>query len=331
MIEKRKEASAQKHSHILQNVRMFLGKNLSKKARKKIVVIGGGKGCAAVLSALAPYPVELSAVVAMADDGGSTGALRRELGVHPPGSVRPALVALAHNKDAARLFEYRFEKGDLRGHTVGNLVIAGFEKLFGDFERAVAEAGKILDARGKVVPSTYDPATLVAELADGSVVRGETEIDIPKQKNRAPIQRVWLEPKARLNPKAREAILRADMIVIGPGDLYTSIIPNFLVSGMPVALKKSRAKKVYVVNAINKVGETDGFTAGDFVHTIERYVGHGALNSAVVNKKIVSPACVRPENLLRSPAPVFADLLNAKSRHRYDQKTLANMLTSFVK
>ena len=298
--------------------------------KKKIIVIGGGKGCAAVLSGLASHPVELSAIVAMADDGGSTGVLRRELAVHPPGSVRPALVALAQDQATARLFEYRFAEGVLQGHTVGNVIIAGFEKLHGSFEKAIAEAEKLLHARGKVIPSTLQRVTLFAELKDKAVIRGETEIDIPKEKNRPPIRRVWLEPRARLNPEARAAILRADMIVIGPGDLYTSIIPNFLVSGMREAVKKSRAKKVFVVNAMNKTGETDGFTAGDFVRSVQRYAGNRVLDCAVANKKITSPECVRPENLPRSPAPILVNLLNAKNQNRYDQKMLAKLLISFA-
>lgn len=246
-----------------------------KKKQKDIVVIGGGTGTFTVLSGLKKYRnVKLSAIVSMADDGGSTGVLREEFGILPPGSVRPALVALAHSEKAvADLFNFRFEEGTLKGHNVGNLLIAAFADMYGNFEKAIDEAGKILHVQGSVIPSTLDNARLCAELENGTIIRGETNIDIPKHDGNLKIRRVWLDPLCRANPRALAAIAKADLIVIGPGDLFSSIIPNFLAQGIPEAIKKSKAKKVYVCNVMTKFGETNNFSAKTFVDTIGQYLG----------------------------------------------------------
>jgi uncharacterized cofD-like protein len=255
---------------------------------KKIVVIGGGTGTYTVLIGLKKYPVDLTAVVSMADDGGSTKVLREEFGVLPPGSVRPALIALSHAPQAiANLFQFRFQEGEngLSGHNFGNLFLTALTKQLGSFEKAIEEAGKILNIKGRVIPSTLDNCRLYAELQNGEVIQGETNIDVPKHDAKLKIKKVWLDPVCAVNPKAVEAINEADVIVIGPGDLYTSIVPNFLVEGMGEVLRQAQGKKVFVCNLMTKFGETNDFTAEDFVQALEEYIGEGTLSYIIVNDK----------------------------------------------
>lgn len=256
---------------------------------KKIVVIGGGTGVFTVLSGLKKYPVDLSAIVTMADNGGSTRILREEFGILPPGDIRRALVALARSeKMLASLFNYRFKKGgSLAGHNFGNLLITALERMKGDFEKAIDEAGKILNIKGEVIPVTLENTNLYALLEDGKIIEGEANIDVPKHNPHLKIKRVYLKPQAKANKRAKSAILKADLIVIGPGDLYTSIIPNLLVRGIPQALKESPAKKVYVCNLMTKLGETHDFTYLDFVKQIERYLGRDARRLAESERPVL--------------------------------------------
>ena len=312
------------------------------KNASKIVVIGGGTGAFTVLSGLRKYPVELSAIVSMADDGGSTGVLREEFGILPPGDVRRVLVAMSHSdRLLSDLFNYRFEEGGLRGHTFGNIMLTALERVTGSFEDAVDEAARILRVRGKVFPVTLNNVRLFAELEDGKVISGETNLDIPKHDGRLKVSRVWLRPEAKLNEKARKAIQEADLVIIGPGDLYTSIIPNLLVFGMKEALKKSPAKKAFVVNLMTKWGETNGFTAADFLSALEKYLGRDVLDYIVVNKK--RPASERarhyekenaefiePGDLPVKPIPVFGDYLRGRGFVRHDPEKLAKILVSLI-
>lgn len=252
--------------------------------KKHIVVIGGGTGTYTVLTGLKKYPVNLTAIVAMADDGGSTRILREEFGVLPPGSVRPAMVALSSQEETlAKLFSFRFSQGELSGHSFGNLFLTALAKQLGSFEGAIETASRLLHLKGEVIPSTLQKVILYAELENGKVIKGEANIDMPKHNGKLRIKRVWLQPKAKANPRALQAIRRADLIVIGPGDLYTSIIPNFLAQGIVKAVKRSRAKKVYVCNIMTKFGETTGFSAKDFADALEDYIGKDALSYFVVN------------------------------------------------
>lgn len=240
---------------------------------KKVVVIGGGSGSFVVLSALKELDVDISAVVAMTDSGGSTGRLRDQLGVLPPGDLRQALVALSDSPEIWRkIFAYRFDSGDLEGHNFGNLFISVIERITGNLENAVEEASKVLDVKGKVIPVTYSDCTLCAEYEDGSVIEGEDKIDDSLTK-RPRIKYMYVYPEATPNQAAVNAIEDADLIVFPPGDLYTSIVPNFLVEGMAEALFKSKAKKVYFINLMNKRGQTDDYKASDYVYEIERYSG----------------------------------------------------------
>jgi len=312
--------------------------------RKKIVVIGGGTGVFTVLSGLKNYDVDLTAVVNMADDGGSTGILREEFGILPPGDLRRALVALSRtdNKMLSDLFNFRFQNGSgLTGHNFGNLMITALERITGDFGRAIHEASKILQVEGKVIPVTLANARLYAELDDGKIIKGETNIDIPNHDGRLKIKRVWLEPAAKLNPRAAKAIEAADGIVVGPGDLFTSIMPNLLIGGMRRALKNSKAKKIYVVNLMTKFGETNGFAAHDFIGVVAGELGNGVLDYAIVNNRRPSLAQVKKyaeeksmlvdaRELPAKPTPITGDFLRTRNLVRHDPDKLAKAILSLV-
>jgi len=271
---------------------------------KTIVVIGGGTGIFSVLSGLKKYPVNLSAIVTMADSGGSTRVLREEFGILPPGDIRRALVALAGSeKLLASLFNYRFKEGGLSGHNFGNLLITALERIKGDFEKAIEEAGKILNIRGQVIPVTLGNTNLYAVLENGQVIEGETNIDIPKHNPHLKIKKVYLKPKIKANKKAIAALLKADLIVIGPGDLYTSIIPNLLVKGISRAIKRSKAKKVYICNLMTKWGETNNFTGYDFIKEIENYLNRLAKHSRRAGSSV--PRRVLDYVIFNTKKPLF--------------------------
>lgn len=251
---------------------------------KKIVTIGGGTGQFTLLSGLKKYPVELTAIVSMADDGGSTGVLRDELGVLPPGDIRQCLVALSESEEIVRdLFNYRFESGSLKGHNFGNIFLSALEKISGNFNEAVRVSGKVLATRGVVTPVTTQNARLV--LKEGAMVsiRGQYAIEtspLPQQ------YELHLEPEVYANPKAVQAIEKADCIVIGPGALFTSILPNLIVKGVPEAIQRSSAKVVFNCNLMNKPGHTDQFSVGDYVELIETYLGRGRVDYVTCNDKM---------------------------------------------
>jgi uncharacterized cofD-like protein len=254
----------------------------------KVVTIGGGTGSYSSLMGLKKYPFKITAVVNMFDDGGSTGVLRDELGVLPPGDIRQCLVALAESSKILRdLFNYRFEEGGLKGHSFGNLFLSTLEKQSGSMKKAIDEAGKILRISGKVVPITFTKNTsLCVELADGRKIVGETHIDVvTKKEKRAAVKKLYLSHKASLNDDAREAIEKADFILLGPGDLYTSIIPNLLVNGVPKVIKNSKAKKIFVVNLMTKYGHTSGFGAAKHLEELEKYLGKGVVDFILINSK----------------------------------------------
>src|SRR3989338_8459514 len=220
---------------------------------KKIVVIGGGTGTFTVLSGLKHYHAELTAIGTMADNGGSTGRLRDEFGVLPPGDLRQCLVALSEADTVMRkLFNHRYEHGDLAGHNFGNIFISTLEQVTGSLDKALHVAGKILQIHGQVIPVTLDKVRLVAELKNGKVLKGESALSDYQLVSRFGIKKIYLAPKAKANPEALRAIMEADLVIVGPGNLYASLIPNFLVHGVGNALVKSGAKKVYIANLMNK-------------------------------------------------------------------------------
>jgi len=240
---------------------------------RKVVVIGGGSGSYLVLKGLKEYPLQIYSIVSMFDSGGSTGKLRDQLGVLPPGDVRRCLIALAdddHENILRELFLFRFE-GGVENHSLGNLILTAAEQNYGNIAEGIKKLSKVLNLKGTVLPVSLDNAQLCAELEDGTKIKGETNIDVPEG-DRARISKVFLEPQAKLNPEAAEAIREADLVVIGPGDLYTSLIPNLLVDGIQEALAESKARIVYVCNLMTKKGETDGFRVSDFVNEVENYL-----------------------------------------------------------
>jgi uncharacterized cofD-like protein len=255
--------------------------------KQKIVVIGGGTGTFVALSGLKKYSVELAAIITMMDSGGSSGKLRDELGVLPPGDVRQCLVALAKSSKLLRdMFNYRFEEGGLKGHTFGNIFLSTLAKTTGSMKKAIEEVGKILRIQGRVIPVTYDNSDLCIELEGGTIIEGETHIDeVESREKRARIKRAFLKPEVDANPDAEAAIKEADAIIIGPGDLYTSIIPNLLVAGIKAAIKNSKGKKIYVLNLMTKYGQTTKHTAKDHIKDLMQYVGEDQLDFVLVNKK----------------------------------------------
>lgn len=263
----------------------------------KIVAIGGGTGLPNVLMGLKQYTSNLTAIVSMADSGGSTGKLRDEFGVLPPGDIRRSLIALSEETPMLKkLFETRFSKGGLAGHNFGNLFITALREITGSDEQAILEAGKILNIRGRALPVTLDNAHLHARLENGKLIIGESNIDIPKHDPKLRIAEVFLKPKARVYREAAQAITDADLIVIGPGDLYTSIVANLVVQGIPEAIKRSKAKKVYVCNLMTKHGETDGYTASQHLVEVLRYLkssGKPAVDFIIVNSKVPKRSLIR--------------------------------------
>ncbi|MGK2849091.1 MAG: gluconeogenesis factor YvcK family protein [Minisyncoccota bacterium] len=251
---------------------------------KKVVTIGGGTGSFMLLSGLKQYPIELSAIVSMADDGGSTGVLRDELGVLPPGDVRQCLVALSDSSAMLReLMNYRFSEGGLTGHSFGNLFLSALEKITGDFSDGVHEAAKILNVKGEVIPVTKTDTKLKVHLQDGHTLSGEHEINTSDAVGNIGVKKVFLHPRAIAHPRAIEKILEADLIIIGPGNHYCSILPNFLVSGVADALCRSNATVVYNCNLVNKRGHTDGFTLDRYVAEIHACLGRERIDFVTWN------------------------------------------------
>lgn len=260
---------------------------------KKIVVIGGGTGSSTLLRGLRQHNVSLSAIVTMFDSGGSSGNLRREFSYPPFGDLRQCLLALSsdspENQAVREAFGFRFgDETSLNGHSVGNLLLAALTSLKEDnLEQAIEEASRILRVDGKVIPVTLTTADLCAELEDGQIIRGESEIDLREVPNPR-IKRIYIEPELNANPAALRAIEEADAVVFGPGDLYTSIIPNLLVNGMPEAIAACDAVRIYICNLMTKRGETDGYGASDFVKEMIRYLPDASLDWVAVNTSVPS-------------------------------------------
>ncbi len=248
----------------------------------KIAVLGGGNAVPkAVLQGLKNEPVEISAVCAMLDTGGSSGRLRRDYGILSPGDIRRAFVALANTSPVLEeLFNYRFEAGELSGHNFANLFITALELSTNNTEKTIEEMNRILNVSHRVFPATLDDAELCAELEDGSIIRGETNIDIPKHNGK--IKRVFLDPQAKGYSPAIQAVKEADLIIIGPGDVYSSLAQIILTQNMAEAIRNRKGKLVYICNIMNKNGETNDFTVPDFAKTIEGFIG-GKLDYVIYN------------------------------------------------
>lgn len=258
----------------------------------KIVALGGGTGLSTLLRGLKKYNAAITAIVSVADDGGSSGKLRNELGVLPPGDIRNCLVALSEEESLmSRLFQYRFpSKGSLSGHSFGNLFLTAMSAISGGFDNAIANCGEVLAIRGKVLPATLASVTLQAELEDGSKVSGESTVS----KAESRISKIELMPPCPpAAPYVLDAIKNADAIIFGPGSLYTSIIVNLLVDGISDAVKASKAYKVYVCNIMTQPGETSGYALSDHIKAIEKHSYKGIIDCILINNAVV------PESLAK--------------------------------
>ena len=307
-----------------------------------VVALGGGTGLSALLRGLKLFNVNLTAIVTVADDGGSTGRIRNVFNMPAPGDIRNCLVSLADAESTmGRLFHYRFDRkeSELDGHAFGNLFITAMTQVTGSFEQAVIESARVLNVRGRVLPSTLENVTLCAELVDGTEVRGESAI----AHDGAAIRQVFLEPHGPDGYQpALAAILNADLIVLGPGSLYTSVLPNLLVDGVVKAIRWSRGTTVYVCNVATQHGETDHFGFADHVREIVDYVGTGELDFALVNSNPAPADAIRPEWQVEAIAydgseevggarVIARDVVNDRNPLRHDPEKLAEVLLELAR
>lgn len=294
-----------------EDVAEFIFRKHYLKRGPKIVAVGGGTGLSVMLRGLKKYTSNITAIVTVADDGGSSGKIRGEFGILPPGDIRNCLVALADKESLMEdLFQHRFSNGHgLEGHSTGNLLLAALTQIVGDFQTAIREMSRVLAIRGQVLPATLQDCALCAELEDGTIVEGESKIPWTNK----PINRVFLKPgKCEPVPEAVSAITDADVIILGPGSLYTSVLPNLLVCGMADAIRKSSAVTVYVCNIMTQPGETDGYTASQHIRAIHQHAGSGLIDYAIINVENI------PNKLLRKykddgAAPVRPDIKKIES------------------
>lgn len=309
----------------------------SRQRGPRIVAIGGGTGLSTMLRGIKGHTANVTAIVTVADDGGSSGRLRRELGILPPGDFRNCIVALAETEPLmSRLFQYRFGPGSgLEGHSFGNLFIVAMSGITGNFEEAIRESSRVLAVRGQILPSTLENVTLCAELADSNLVQGESNIS----QSTSPIKRVYLEPKnPPAYPEAVKAILEADMIVVGPGSLYTSVLPNLVVDGVRRALMSSDALKVYVCNVATQPGETDGFGVEEHFQALLSHLPGNPFDYVIANNNLSQEipsewhvSAVTPDGLARRPAIgrsqlILDDVVDPRTPLRHDPQRLAQVL-----
>lgn len=269
------------------------------KRRKKVVCIGGGTGLPIVLSELKKHPLDLSAIVTMFDSGGSTGKLKKELKILPVGDIRQCLLSLSQKDILFDFFNHRFDKGSLKGHNLGNLLIAGLIGIYGNLEEAINKISKILKIKGKVIPVTLEKAEIEAILKNNKRIRGEEEIINSKELSKTGLKKLVLIPKVKANPKAVTVLKSADIIILGPGKFYTSLISNLLPLGIVEAIKKSSARKIFICNLRTQTGNTDNFKVEDFVNILERYLGENIINCVIFNTGKL------PNNLLKIVKKVF--------------------------
>jgi uncharacterized cofD-like protein len=303
----------------------------------RIVAIGGGTGMSSLLRGLKEYTSNLAAIVTVADDGGSSGRLREEYRILPPGDFRQCLVALADAEPLMKqLFNHRFQNGSLNGHSFGNLFIMAMCEVTGNFELALRESGRVLAVRGAIIPSTLHDVTLVASV-NGTMVEGESKI--PMQDG--PISRVFLRPdNAELNPEAALALMNAEVIVVGPGSLYTSILPNLLVPGMIGAIMESPALKVFVCNVAEQPGETDGYNVLDYLRAIREHTGEELFDFALVNSNLSHLPTGGQSQVMFDSAEVrrefpqirfvTTDVVNVRIPSHHDPQKLARELIKHV-
>jgi uncharacterized cofD-like protein len=308
-----------------------------------IVAIGGGTGLSTLLRGVKHLDAGVTAIVTVADDGGSTGRIRRDYDIPAPGDIRNCIVALAdHESIVSQLFQYRFDKEgtELAGHSFGNLFITALTQVTGSFEQAVIESARVLAVHGRVLPSTLENVTLCAELVDGTTVHGESTISHDKP----PINRIFLTPE---HPNgydpALAAIMNADLVVLGPGSLYTSVLPNLLVDGIIQAIQSTRGKVVYICNVATQPGETDHFGAAEHIQAVLDYLGPGILNYALVNSNRLVETAIHPglrvdavtdvhlESVEKQVEIIARDVVNNANPLRHDPDKLANALLEIAR
>jgi len=313
---------------------LYLKRQLTKGPR--VLAVGGGTGLSTLLRGLKEYTSNVTAVVTVTDDGGSSGRLRDEMGILPPGDLRSCLVALADREPLMEeVFQYRFVQGGMAGHNLGNLFIGAMADILGDFEKGIQEASKVLAIRGRVLPATLEQVRLGALLVDGREVLGETNLSTDV----SAISKVFLEPSdPKPTPGVLKAIDEAELIVIGPGSLYTSVLPNLLIPGVAEAIAKSEALVIYVVNVMTQPGETDGYSVTDHLEAIRKHVGDlvdiVVYNTEQPSKERLAPYKEQQAELVRKGVSkdtgrvrfVGADLLNEEDLVRHDPEKLARVL-----
>ena len=303
----------------------------------RIVALGGGTGLSSLLRGLKKYTHNLTAIVTVADDGGSSGELRKNLGILPPGDIRHCLIALADDEEMlSHVFQYRFgERAGVNGHSLGNLFISALADITGSFEEAVAESGRVLAVKGQVLPATLHDVKLVAEIAlknEAREIKVVGESSIPKIDGR--IDRIWIEPGNPLPfPLSVKAILNADLLIIGPGSLYTSVIPNLLIPGLADAIRSSRAPKFYICNVANQEGETLGYSWSDHIQAIENHIEGLHFDIIICNydpdiKMPKGVEAVHPDHQLEDQYSVyFASIADKDNAWRHDPQKLAEVIT----
>ena len=296
----------------------------------RIVCLGGGTGLSTVLRGLKLAGNQPTAIVTLTDDGGSSGRLRRDLGMPPPGDVRNCLVALADDESVlAEVFQHRFDRGDLEGHSLGNLVLAALTEVAGSFDAAVALSSHVLAISGSVLPATREKAVLVAEMEDGRVVAGETAV----ASERRAVRRLRLQPEQpQPHPEAVEALRTADLIVLGPGSLFTSTIPPLLVPGLADAVRSSGARRVYVANLLQEPHETIGYDAATHIERLEQHLGRGIIDTVIVptTRRVPAPGLIPVdfdrEALLRTDLEVV--VARVTDGHHHDPLRLGRALVA---
>ncbi len=291
----------------------------------RVVAIGGGTGLSVLLRGLKRYTSNLTAIVTVMDDGGSSGRLREEMDMLPPGDIRNCIIALSDDESLmSKVFQHRFESGgELSGHSLGNLFIAGLEEITGGFDRSIEEASRLLNIRGQVLPATLADTNLKATLSSNETVEGESSISDTQE----PIKKVELTDKAPPHPETVSAIKDAEYIVLGPGSLFTSLIPNLLVENLAEEIEKSEARKFYVVNLMTEPGETDSFTALDHLRIIDQYMNSGCLDWAILNEGKIEED-IQNRYAREGAKPVENDIPES---NRYGVRTLQKDLVQTVR
>jgi len=310
--------------------------------RKDIVCLGGGNAMPkTVLQGLKKYPIRLSAICAMLDSGGSAGRLRKDYNVSSPGDIRRSLLTLSNTSPVLKgLFNYRFQTGELKGHNFANLLIAALELSSNNYEKTLKEIKKILNIKHQVFPATLDKANLYAVLENNKIIKGESNIDVPKHNGNLKIKRVFLKPAAKAYQKAVKAIEKADLVVIGPGDLYSSIAQILLTKGIPEAIQKNKGKIVYICNLMTKFGETNDFSVLDFTNEIEKLIGR-KLDCVIYNKEMPSktkqiqehPELINPVNVNKNlnKQKFIGKNLFKKGSIEHDPAKIAKILLNICK